>query len=222
MLVERPLASAFGLLGLACLALWPLFHSRTAILLVQFGIGTSYCIHYLLLEAWTGVGITALGAAQTLATMFFCGHPRLRAAALAFLPLPTVIAGVTWIGLPSLFAAVALTLMMIGRMQLDELRMRALLLTAIPLSMVYDFAVGSLPALAGSTIAMAIGLTMLAHDLALRRDAGRARAPLAVRTCLINGITFAAEPVRVFPTNVFTSFLRSSRTEITRAPHALR
>jgi hypothetical protein len=75
-------------------------------------------------------------------------------------------------------------------------------------AVVYDFAVGSLPALAGSTIAMVIGLTMLAHDMALRRDVGRARAPLAVRTCLINGISFAAEPVRVFPTNGFTSHLK--------------
>ena len=58
-------------------------------------------------------------------------------------------------------AAAALTLMMIGRMQLDELRMRALLLAAIPFSMVYDLFVGSLPALAGSAIAMAIGISML-------------------------------------------------------------
>ncbi len=68
---DRPLASALGLIGLVLLSGWPLLHSRFAILAAQFGIGAAFVGHYLLLEAWTGVAVTAVGAAQSLFAL--CG-----------------------------------------------------------------------------------------------------------------------------------------------------
>jgi len=91
--LERPLAAAFGIFGFLCLLIWPLFRARRAMLTAQFGIGIGYCLHYLLIGAWTGAGITALGASQTAFSIWVAGHPRLRVALLGFLPL---VAGVTW------------------------------------------------------------------------------------------------------------------------------
>jgi hypothetical protein len=170
---DRPLASAFGLAGLLFTMIWPLFHSRQAILAAQLGIGLGYLFHYALLEAWTGASITALGATQTALSFFIAGHPLLRQAMLGFLPLVAGITWLTWIGLPSLFAGMALTLIMLGRLQLDEIRMRLFLLAAAPFGMAYDFAVGSLPAFAGGAVATVIGIAMLAHELRARKPAVR-------------------------------------------------
>jgi len=158
---DRPLAAAFGLVGLFLLSAWPLLGNRIAILAAQFGIGAAFVTHYLLLEAWTGVAITAVGAAQSFLALAANDHPVIRRLAWSLLPLPALIAWVTWTGVPTLFATTALTLMMIGRMQRSETRLRLVLLAATPFGMVHDAMIGSLPAFAGGGIALILGAFVL-------------------------------------------------------------
>jgi hypothetical protein len=181
--LERPLAAAFGIFGFLCLLIWPLFRARRAMLTAQFGIGIGYCLHYLLIGAWTGAGITALGASQTAFSIWVAGHPRLRVALLGFLPLVAGVTWATWGGLPSLFAGTALTLIMLGRLQRDEIRMRVFLLAASPFGMTYDLLIGSLPALAGGTAAMTLGIVMLVREICRRaKERRRAGRPAALVT----------------------------------------
>jgi hypothetical protein len=159
--LDNPLASVFGIVGLVCLAIWPVFHSRATIMAAQLAIGIAYALHYALLEAWTGAAVTLVGALQALSTLHLSAERRLRFIAFAFLPIPGFIAAATWVGVPSLLAATALTLIMIGRMQSDEYRMRLVLLAAAPIGMAHDLMIGSLPAFAGGAIAMLIGAVIL-------------------------------------------------------------
>jgi hypothetical protein len=167
---EHPLSAMFGCLGFTCLIAWPFFHTRAVILSLQFGGAVFYGLHYALLGAWTGTGMTALGASQTLAALLLASHPRARYVALGFLPLAAGMTWFTWNGAPSLCAGFALTLIMLGRMQLDEIRLRLLLLSAAPFGMSYDVLVGSLPGLAGGIVAASINACMLARTFNAREQ----------------------------------------------------
>jgi len=168
---ENPLAVAFGVLGLFCQLIWPIFRARRAIMTAQFGIGADYSAHYALMGAWSGAGVAAIGATQTALTIIAGDRPWLRWTGLVFLPIVTVICAVTWAGIASLFALAAVSLIMIGRMQGDTLRVRIFLLAAAPFGMGYDIAVGSVPALIGGIVSATIAVTMLAREFRERRAA---------------------------------------------------
>jgi hypothetical protein len=169
--LENPLAAAFGTVGLACQLAWPLFRAHRAIMSVQFGIGADYSVHYALLDAWSGAGVAGLGATQS-ALAFFAGErPWLRRAGLIFLPIVAATCYATWSGLPTLFALTAVTLIMIGRLQQDTLRLRILLLAAAPFGVGYDVLVGAAPALIGGITSATIATAMLAREIRRRRQA---------------------------------------------------
>jgi hypothetical protein len=178
-LLDRPLAGVFGVLGLAHLLSWPLVHGRRAILAMQFGMAASYGAHYCLLEAWTGAGLTALGASQTAFSLWAIRHPRRRTAMLAFLPLVAGVVWLTWGGIASMFAGGALAITMLGRLQHDEVRMRIVLLAAAPFGMAYDVLIGSAPALAGGIASASIGIMVLTRKIrcCMRRRVAPRAAP---------------------------------------------
>lgn len=164
----HPLATLFGLGGLACQLLWPLFRSRQAILTVQFGIGSNYCLQYLLLDAWSGVGVTSIGASQTAVAWAAKDHAWAQRLGYWFLPLVAINCVVTWAGPCSAFACSACALTMLGRLQKDTLRLRLFLLSASPFGIAYDVSVGATVALCGACVSLAISLTMLGRELAHR------------------------------------------------------
>ncbi len=172
MLQEKPLAVAFGVIGLLCQLTWPLFRSRTTILLMQFGIGADYSVHYALLDAWSGAGVTSLGATQSALALAAGERPWLRRAGLVFLPVVAVLCVATWSGLASFCALAAVTLIMVGRMQRDTLYLRILLLAAAPFGMGYDMLVGSAPGLIGGIVSAAVAIATLAREISQRRGAG--------------------------------------------------
>jgi len=169
MLDENPVAVAFGAVGLFCQLVWPLFRSRRAIMTAQFGIGADYSLHYAFLGAWSGAGVAGIGATQSALAFIVGDHPKLRFAGFVFLPAVAVICAATWCGLASLFALVAVTLIMVGRMQRDTLRVRIMLLAAAPFGMGYDIVVGSTPALMGGIVSATIAVTMLVREIRQRR-----------------------------------------------------
>ena len=166
--LENPMAAAFGTMGLLCQIIWPVFRARKAIMTVQFGIGADYGMQYALLHAWTGAGVCCIGAVQS-AVAFFAGERAwLRQIGIAFLPIAGVVSYVTWSGIASLFALAAVTLVMVGRLQQDAVRLRIFLLAAAPFGIGYDIAVGALPALLGGVISAFIAAIMLVREVRAR------------------------------------------------------
>ena len=166
--LENPMAAAFGTMGLLCQMIWPIFRARKAIMAVQFGIGADYGIQYALLNAWSGAGVCCIGAVQS-AVAFFAGERAwLRQIGIAFLPIAGVVSYVTWGGISSLFALAAVTLVMVGRLQQDTVRLRIFLLAAAPFGIGYDIAVGALPALLGGVISAFIAAIMLVREVRAR------------------------------------------------------
>lgn len=165
------MAAAFGAMGLFCQLIWPLFRDRRAIMSAQFGIGADYGMQYALLGAWSGAGLAGIGATQS-ALAFFAGErPWMRRAGVVFLPIVVAVVYATWSGIASFFALAAVTLIMIGRMQGDTLRLRVFLLAAAPFGISYDIAVGAAPALVGAVTSAIIAATMLAREIRQRRSA---------------------------------------------------
>jgi hypothetical protein len=174
---ENPLAAAFGFAGLFCQLIWPVFRARRAIMTAQFGIGADYSLHYALLGAWSGAGVAGLGATQSALAFFAGDRPWLQNVGYFFLPVVGVIGYLTWSGIESAFALAAVTLIMVGRMQSDTLRLRILLLAAAPFGMAYDIAVGAAPALMGGIVSAIIAVTMLVREIRSRRPVAAPKAP---------------------------------------------
>jgi hypothetical protein len=171
---QNPLATAFGVLGLLCQLIWPVFRARRAIMTVQFGIGADYSAHYALLDAWSGAGVAGLGASQSALAFFFGQRWWFRRIGLVFLPVVMAICYATWTGIETLLAFAAVALIMIGRLQSDTLRLRVLLLAAAPFGMAYDVVVGAAPALVGGGVSAIIASAMLMREIRLRRQAAGA------------------------------------------------
>jgi hypothetical protein len=153
-------ASGFALVGAICLVSWPLCRTRRGMLLVQIGIGISYCLHYLLWGSATAGAVNGLGAVQTAAALQFGGSPRLRW--LAFAPIPALVGAcaLTWHGLPSALAVVGQTLTAFGRMQLDAWPMRVLVACGTLFWLAHDTVIGS-PLLMADLVSLTIGAFIL-------------------------------------------------------------
>jgi hypothetical protein len=168
---ERPLATAFGVLGLACQLAWPWFRTRHVILSIQLGIGLLYCVQYALLDARSAAAVCALGAMQTSLALAAGDQPWLRRAGLLFLPIVASLCLATWSGLPSLFAMIGVTLVMVGRLQQDMLRLRVLQLGSAPFAIGHDALVGAAPALIGCIVSACVASAALLREFRLRRQA---------------------------------------------------
>lgn len=179
MIEHNPLAAGFGAIGLAFQLVWPVFRAHRTIMSVQFGIGADYSIHYALLGAWSGAGVAAVGASQTVLALIAGDRPWLRWAGLALLPAVAVICLLTWVGVASLFAFAAVCLIMIGRMLNDTVRLRIMLLAAAPFGMAYDIAVGAWPALIGGIVSAAVAAAMLLREIRERRVCAAAQPRIA-------------------------------------------
>ncbi len=168
---EHPGATAFGALGLVCQLAWPWFRERRVILSIQLCIGLLYCAQYALLGAVSAAGVCAIGAMQTTLALAAGDRPWLRRASLVFLPIVASLCLATWSGLPSLFALVGVTFVMLSRLQQDLLRLRMLQLGSVPFAIGHDMLVGAAPALVGCIVSACVASAALLRELRLRRKA---------------------------------------------------
>lgn len=169
MLLEYPVAAAFGAAGLTCQLVWPLFRRRPRILAGQFGAASGYAAQYALLEQWSGAGVCAIGATQAVIAMLFGERPWLRHFGFGCIPVAGLLGYVMWNGAASALATAAFCFVAIGRMQRDTLRMRAIILAAAPFGIGHDLAVGAVPALVGAVLSCAIGLVAFRREWLARR-----------------------------------------------------
>jgi hypothetical protein len=160
-LAVNPAADGAGLVAMVCFIAWPLFQARWMMLIAYIGNNLCFALHYALLGHWTAVAMNGLMSVQTVVAIMLVRQPRLRWAYYALMPMLVLASVVTWQGVPSLLAAAATTLSTIGRMQTNDVILRALLLAATPFWAVHDLIVGSFPGLIADVLSMATGATML-------------------------------------------------------------
>ena len=133
-----------------------------------------FTAHFLLIGATTGAVMTTLAGLQATLAIPLGTRPGFRVVYLMTLPFTAVAVVLTWHGLPSVFAAVGLTLTSLGRYQLGVLRFRALILTSIPAWSLHNVLVGSVPGLCSDALTLCSGGWMLlrtyrrAHPLQVR------------------------------------------------------
>jgi hypothetical protein len=166
----HPIAACAGFVGMICFVSWPLCRTRPTMLMTYIGNNLGFMLHYSLLGQWTAVAMNGVMALQTVVAMFFVERPRLRW--VYYLLMPALAGGslITWHGLPSLLAGVAATLSAVGRVQNNEIYLRAWLLTSAATWLAHDFIVGSLPGMTADILSMTTGAVML-----LLRSSGSSR-----------------------------------------------
>lgn len=157
-----------GTVGLLAQLTWPLMRTRRGILIVQAAIGLGYGTQYALLGAWSGAAVAWLGGVQTLLVLFL-GSCHTRTIAIGVFPTLVLIGVTTWNGIPTLLALIACSLIMLGRLQQDTLRLRKLQLAAAPAGAAHDLLVGALPALAGALASAAIAALSLRREVMSHR-----------------------------------------------------
>lgn len=171
--LDLSIATGAGLLGTVCLTAWPLFRSRTTMLVAQAMEAALFTIHYVLLGAHAAAFVNGSGALQAAAaaTSGSTIH-RFRWLEYAATGLVAVAIALTWHGTSSLFAAIAAALISLARVQKDPLSLRALMLAAQPLWMVHDLLVGSWPGLLADVATIATGACMLVREPQVRQAIG--------------------------------------------------
>ena len=175
-----------ALSGAVCLMIWPLFRARAAILTLQLGVAVSFSLHYTLLGADTAAIGNAIGALQVLLSLFFSSTAGLRWLSYAPIPIMLVLGAASWSGASSLFAVTGTVIQALGRAQLDEQRLRTLVLIGTGFWLVHDILVWS-PVAIVDAISLGVGCLTL-----LRTRAAARRSPMAAEDCLKTPVTDAA------------------------------
>ncbi len=161
-LLDNPTAAATGLFALICLSVWPLFRSRSGILLVQLGAGIGFACHYALLDMAAPSLVNVLGAVQTLAALFARRSTALNKIGYVLIPLMIGAGIYFWSGPTSALCVAAMGLIALGRMQDNQSALRLLILAGGVFWSVHDYLVESWIALTADVLSLAIGLAMLA------------------------------------------------------------
>jgi hypothetical protein len=165
LLMDPSAAPLFGAAGLVARMASPLFGRRDTILFAQLAASCCYATSYALLDQKTAAGVCIIGAMQNTVAMLAGDRSRLSRLGYVFIPAVLVLSVLTFSGLPTVLAATACCLMMIGRLQQDLVRMRAIQLGAGPFGAAHDFVVGNWPCLAGALLSTAIAAHALRRHL---------------------------------------------------------
>jgi hypothetical protein len=156
-----PSALALGLAGIALNVTWPLLRGRAAMLGTQALAGLFFLAHYALIGAWTGGIVNGLAALQALAAIPLGRRPGFRIVYLLTIPLIAGVLALSWQGLSSLFAALGMAGISLGRYQTRVLPFRVILVATVPFWTVHNLLVGSLPGLLSDVLVTASSLYAL-------------------------------------------------------------
>ena len=141
------LATATGLSAAACLTLAPLARTRSGVLWGQMAAGLSFAAHYALL------GITA-AAVNAMGDGTGQGFRRIGYVLTANMVLVGLL---FWQGPISGLSVLAMALIAIGRMQVDQVALRLLIMAGGAVWLIHDALIGAWIALAADIGALAMG-----------------------------------------------------------------
>lgn len=170
-LFEAPLTTLLGFVGMAAAVTWPLFKSRTGMLVGQMGVHTFFAAHYFLLGAYTGSLMNGLALIQAGAAVPLERHKAFRVVYILTLPLIAAGALYTWQGLPSIFSSLGLAFISLGRYQTNTYWFRFFLIAAISCWFIHNVIVGSIPGMLADILSMSTSLWMIVKE---RKQAAQA------------------------------------------------
>ncbi len=174
LVLDDPAATAAGFFALVCLTVWPLFRTRSGILLAQLGAGVGFASHYALLDMAAPSLVNVLGVVQTLAALFAMQSRALNRIGYALIPLMIAAGIYFWTGPASALCVTAMALIALGRMQDSQWTLRLLILAGGVSWTVHDYIVSSWIALAADLLSLTMGIAMLASMTAAIRPRPRA------------------------------------------------
>lgn len=170
------LANAFGFSGVAANLVWPLMRNRAALLVWQVVACVLMLVHFELLAAHTGALIMFVAGVQAALAVPLGRSPRFKTIYLGSLALTPVVCCLSWQGPQSVFSSLALAIVCIANFQLNQLRQRALLITAIFAWAAHNAMVGSVPGLTSNALAFCVSAAMLFRVYRAQKPASAASA----------------------------------------------
>jgi hypothetical protein len=154
-------ASIVGFAGVLANFCWPMMRQRSYLLAGQVIACCFMFAHFALLEAYTGAAIMGVAGFQAALAIPLGKNPKFRLIYFASLLLTPVVCYATWQGVQSIFSSLALAIVCIANFQLNEIRQRGLLISAIFAWFVHNLVIGSVPGIISNTLALAISSRML-------------------------------------------------------------
>ncbi len=159
------LATAFGVAGVAANITWPLMKQRRTLLAWQVLACALMGVHFGLLGARTGALVMLVAGSQAALAIPLGNSPRFKRIYLASLVLTPITCYLTWQGPQSVFSSLALALVCIANFQLNQVRQRALLITAIFAWVAHNIMVASIPGLISNALAFMVSAHMLRQTM---------------------------------------------------------
>ena len=164
------LATVLGALGILSNTLWPLLKRRQFLLIGQVIAALFMCIHFSLLNAYTGSVVMLLAALQASLAIPLESHPKFKSVYLASILLTPVVCWFTWQGSASIFSSLALIFFCIGNLQINLKRLRIFLLLCIFAWIGHNILVSSYAGLISNSLALMTSMYSLIRELKLKRD----------------------------------------------------
>lgn len=166
------LASLFGFAGVAANMTWPLMKTRTRLLQWQVVACILMFTHFMLLAAYTGATIMLVAGIQAALAIPLGKSERFKYIYLGSLVLTPIVCFLTWQGPQSFFSSLALAIVCIANFQLNQIRQRGLLITAIFAWVAHNLMIGSTPGLISNALAFCVSALMLSRLYRARNLAG--------------------------------------------------
>ncbi|MBZ8132885.1 YgjV family protein [Afifella sp. IM 167] len=151
-----------GLAAATCLSAAPAFRSRQLVLIAQLGAALCFAAHYLCLGITVAAAVNLLASVQTFAAIFSARSATLNRLGYALICLMALVCLALWQGPVSALSAIATILLALARMQIDEVRLRVLLLAGGVFWVAHDLIGEAWIALAADIGAISTGAVMLA------------------------------------------------------------
>jgi hypothetical protein len=158
------LATLFGIFGIVSNTVWPLLKTRKYLLLGQVVAALFMCVHFSLLNAFTGAAIMLLAALQASLAIPLKSHPKFKSVYLASIVLTPLVCGATCQGSASVFSSLALIFFCIGNLQMNIKRLRIFLLMCIFGWMGHNILVSSYPGLISNCLALVTSMFALLRE----------------------------------------------------------
>ena len=164
------LATIVGYMGVAANICWPLMRKRKHLLSGQVVACLLMFTHFVLIGANTGAAIMGVAGAQAALAIPLEKNIRFKYVYLASIALTPIVCIETWQGAQSVFSSLALAVVCIANFQLNQLRQRAMLITAIFAWLIHNCMVGSVPGIVSNILAFIISTHMLFVTAKASRD----------------------------------------------------
>jgi hypothetical protein len=163
------LATLFGILGIVSNTLWPLLKMRKYLLLGQIIAAIFMCVHFSLLNAFTGAAIMLLAGFQASLAIPLESHPKFKSVYLASIVLTVIVCWLTWQGSASVFSSLALIFFCIGNLQVNIKRLRISLLMCIFCWVGHNILVSSYPGLISNGLALVASIVALVREFRVNK-----------------------------------------------------